>query len=242
MQRTSYGKKELGNSRFVIVAPHAAGDDLRTGELAEELARLLNASVVINEIYVQRTSTRSYQNPYVEDFNYLPWSEEKQDYQWDKKHPDMKQFYDDVKESANEVRKHGKGSAVIVYIHGMDDIGKNLGIDIGFGAKYLEGKIKGALGDDRHPDAQDNSGEIRARLEDIEKLKAFLYEKLKRDYSIRVGIGERYAAWSRNNGIQYHFGTPDYSIQLEISQFLRDPKRIKYTAQLTAEALKQVYQ
>lgn len=241
MQRTNYGNKEKGNSRFVIVAPHAAGDDLRTAEFAKEIARLLNASVIINEVYVQRTSARSYQNPYVEDFNFLPWSDERQAYQWDKRHPDMKEFYDNIKEYVQDARKFSDGKAVIIYIHGMDDDGVNLGIDIGFGTKYFKGELKGALGEDRHPDARDNFGEVRARTEDIEKLKALLSEKLKVGYSINVGIGERYAAWSRHNGVQFHFGTLDYSFQLEISQFLRKQTRIKYTANLIADALKQVY-
>jgi hypothetical protein len=241
MQRTNFGKKEKGNSRFVIVAPHAAGDDLRTAELAEEIGRLINGSVIINEIYVQRTSARSYQNPYVEDFNFLPWSDERQAYQWDKRHPDMKEFYENIKEYAEAARQYGNGRAVIVYIHGMDDDGKNLGIDIGFGAKYYHSKLKGTIGEDRHPDVQDNVGEMRARPEDMEKLKAILSEKLNRDYSINVGIGERYAAWSRNNGVQFHLGSTDYSFQLEISQFLRNPKRIKYTAQIIADALKEVF-
>ena len=241
MPRTKYGIKQKGSSKFVIVAPHAAGDDLRTKELAEEVARLLNGSVIVNEEYVQRTSTRSYQNPYVEDFNYLPWSDERQEYLWDKKHSDMKAFYEDIKEYAEAARKYDDGRAIIIYIHGMDDDGTNLGIDIGFGAKCHEGKVKGALGEDRHPDANDNYGEIRASLKDIEKLKALLAEKLNADYSINVGIGERYAAWSRHNGVQYHYGTPDYSFQLEISQFLRKPTRIKYTANLIADTLKEVY-
>jgi hypothetical protein len=238
MPRTNYGIREKGNSKFVFVAPHAAGDDLRTKELAEEIARLLDASVVINEMYAQKTSTHSYQNPYIEDFNNLPWSDAQQIYLWDKRCPEMKEFYEHIKEYAEDARKYGNGRAIIIYIHGMDDDGTNLGIDIGFGAKYLDGKLHGAR---EHPDAQNNYGEIRAEPEDIEKLRALLADKLKVDYSINVGIGKRYAAWSRHNGIQYHFGTPDYSFQLEVSQFLRKPQRIKYSAQLIANALKVVY-
>jgi hypothetical protein len=241
MPRTNYGTREKGCSKYVIVAPHAAGDDLRTKEVAEEIGRELNASVVINDVYVQQTSTRSYQNPYVEDFNNLPWLNMQQIFLWDKRNPDMKEFYEHIQEYAADARKHGNGRAIIIYIHGMDDDGTNLGVDIGFGAKYNEGKFKSAIGRDRHPDAQDNFGETRARPEDIEKLRALLAEKLKVDYLINVGIGERYAAWSRHNGVQYHFGTPDYSFQIEISQFLRKPQRIKYSAQLIADALKAVY-
>jgi hypothetical protein len=238
MPRTNYGIREKGNSKFVLVTPHAAGDDLRTKELAEEIARILNASMVINEIYVQKTSTRSYQNPYVEDFNNLPWSDAQQIYLWDKRCPEMKEFYEHIKEYTEDARKYGNGRAIIIYIHGMDDDGTNLGIDIGFGAKYLDGQLKGAR---ERPGAQNNYSEIRAEPEDIEKLRTLLAEKLEVDYSINVGIGERYAAWSRHNGVQYHFGTPDYSFQLEISQFLRKPQRIKYSAQLIADALKAVY-
>ena len=238
MARTNYGKREKGNSKFVIVAPHAAGDDLKTQELTEEIGRLLNASVVINEVYVQRTSSRAYKNPYIEDFNKLPWSDERHEYLWGKKHPHMKEFYEHIKEFAEDARKIGDGRAIIVYIHGMDDDGTNLGIDIGFGAKYLDEKFKSAQ---EYSPAHDNNGEIRANPEDIVKLKTILAEKLKTDYAIKVGVGERYSAWSRQNGIQYHTGTPDQSFQLEISSFLRKPARIKYTAKLIVDVLKEVY-
>jgi len=238
MPRVKYGTKVLRNSKFIIVAPHAGGDDLHTKELAEEIARLVDGSVIINEEYVQKTSTRSYQNPYVEDFNDLPFSDEQHEYLWNKRHPDMKAFYADIKELTETARKYGNGKAIIIYIHGMDDNETNLGIDIGFGAKYFDGKLKGAR---EHPDAQNNNGEIRSKPEDIEKLRALLADKLKADYLINVGIGERFAAWSRHNGVQYHFGTSDYSFQLEISQFLRKPQRIKYSSQLIADAVKAVY-
>lgn len=242
MARTSYGKKEKGNSKFVIVAPHAGGDDLRTQELAEEIGQLISASVVINEAYVQSTSSRAYKSIYVEDFNNLPWSDSRKEYEWNKRRTPMKEFYEHIKEYSQEARKNADGSAIIVYIHGMDDDGTNLGIDIGFGAKYHGGRLKGAqVNQEKHPDSGNYTGYIRARSEDIEKLQKVLSEKLKADYAMHVGIGERYVAWSRQNGIQYHAGTPDYSFQLEISSFLRKPNRIKYTAKLIADGLKMVY-
>ena len=48
----------------------------------------------------------------------------------------MKEFYDHIREFAEAARQHGDGKAIIVYIHGMSDNSQNIGVDIGFGAKY----------------------------------------------------------------------------------------------------------
>ena len=50
---TNYGQKKKGLSNFVIVAPHAAGDDIGTKEIAKEISNQLNAFVVINKKYIK---------------------------------------------------------------------------------------------------------------------------------------------------------------------------------------------
>ena len=45
---TSYGIKKKGESMFIIVAPHAAGDDIRTGALALNITKQLK---VLKSVY-----------------------------------------------------------------------------------------------------------------------------------------------------------------------------------------------
>ncbi|MBN2052227.1 hypothetical protein JW756_01875 [Candidatus Woesearchaeota archaeon] len=244
MIQTNYGLRSKGSSRFVVVAPHAAGDDLRTKEIAEEIARQLNASLVVNNKYIKPSNSNAEAKPHlVEDFNKLSWSSGQQKYLWSKKHPHMKEFYDHVKEFAEHARSYGDGRAIVVYIHGAGDNSEKIGIDIGFGAKYHQGRLKGTQGrSDRHPAAGNNTGVLRANREDIEKLKQTLEERLSDDHNLKVGVGENFAAWSRQDGVQYHAGTSDHSFQLEISSFLRKDANTKYTAKLIADALKAIYE
>jgi hypothetical protein len=246
MTQTNYGQRKQGSSRFIIVAPHAAGDDLRTKEVAEEIARHLNASLVINEKYVKPSNSRAASTPkLVEDFNKLSWSASQQDYIWDRKHPHMKEFYDHIKEFVKIAKQHGNSDAVVVYIHGMGDNSDKIGIDIGCGLRYHDGRLKGTQGTrDRHPDAGSNTGVRRAKREDIESLKGNLEQRLNADgHNLKVGVGEKYAAWSRQDGVQYHANDSDAtSFQLEISSELRKPEKIKYLAKLISDALKNVYE
>ena len=244
MSRTNYGQKKKGSSEFVVVAPHAAGDDIRTKEIAEEISRHLNASFVVNDKYIKPTNSRASSNPdTVEDFNKLSWSNSNQRYLWQRKHPHMKEFYDHIKEFAEGARQYGDGRAIVVYIHGIADNPEQIGIDIGFGARYHNGRLKGTQGRrDKHPDSGRNTGIVRAKRAHMEQLKDTLEEKLSGDHELQAGIGEHYAAWSRQDGIQYHAGSNDHSFQLEISSLLRKQTNVKYTAKLIADALKEVYQ
>mgnify|MGYP006411711937 FL=1 len=243
MSNTNYGSKKKGSSKFVIVAPHAAGDDIRTKEIAEEISRHLNSALVINERYIKPSNSRASSNPNrVEDFNKLSWSSTNQKYLWQRKNPHMKEFYDHIKEFAEEARQYGAGKAIVVYVHGMADNPEQIGIDIGFGAKYHQGRLKGTQGRrDKHPNAGRNTGLVRAKRVHMEELKDTLEEKLLVDNGLKAGIGKHYAAWSRQDGIQYHAGTKDHSMQLEISSLLRKPNNIKSVAKLIADALKEVY-
>ncbi|MEK6960984.1 MAG: hypothetical protein AABX47_07475 [Nanoarchaeota archaeon] len=242
MINANYGTRKKGSSKFVVVAPHAAGDDVRTKELAEQIAEHLNASLVVNEKYIQPSNPRAGTHPHVEDFNKLSWSGQTQEYNWTRKHPHMKEFYEHIREFAEAVRQHGDCRAIIVYIHGMSDNSQNIGVDIGFGAKYHQGRLKGTQGTrDKHPESGSNTGVVMATREDIEKLKGTLEQKLSQDHNLKVGVGDRYAAWSRQNGIQYHAGSQDHSFQLELSYLLGQPRNLEYTSKLIADALKEVY-
>ena len=70
MSETEFGEYNAP-SKYVIVAPHAAGDDLHTGSLARALGRELFATQVINTKYV-KPSNRNATNKPVCDFNKLP--------------------------------------------------------------------------------------------------------------------------------------------------------------------------
>ena len=238
MGRTNYGKKEGGSSQFVVVAPHAAGDDLRTKQIAEAVSRHLNAALVVNDTYIKPKNSRAASMPdRVADFNKLSWSKTREKYLWSKKHPHMKEFYDHISELAKGAREHGDGRAIVVYIHGMSDSPDKVGVDIGFGARtHMVGTRR-----TRTPGGGRNKGVVRANRADISGLQSSLEGRLLGDHGLKVGIGHHYAAWSRRDGIQFHAGTSDHSFQLEISSLLRKPGNVAYTAKLIADALKEVY-
>ncbi|MBI2445834.1 hypothetical protein HYV43_05585 [Candidatus Micrarchaeota archaeon] len=239
MARTLYGFRQEGRTHFVIVAPHAAGDDLRTKEVAQHLARQLGASLVVNEKFIKPSNSAASRRPQdVEDFNQLPWTE--RGYGWARKKAPMKQFYDHVKALAATARSRGGGRAVIIYIHGMEDNSQQVGIDIGAGAKYHRGAIRGAGGSRPHPEAGSNTGVVRAKRADIDTLKSKLDENLQ-EHGLRADVGRFQPAWSRQNGVQFHAGTPDHSIQLELSTFLRKHSNVEATASIIANALKATY-
>ena len=72
---TSYGAKDSGESKFVIVAPHAAGDDINTGPISNNIAYLLKAYRVVNNEFVKPRNSRAISDgSNVEDFNRLSWN------------------------------------------------------------------------------------------------------------------------------------------------------------------------
>jgi len=244
-ERTHYGMKKRGKSRFVIVAPHAAGDDLKTKEIADSIARYLDAFFVINTKYKKITNSQIKNQPVIlkrigEDFNKLVWP--KRIDEWADKQRHKKEFYDDIKEFVTCVHKYNKNS-VIIYIHGMRDGNDKIGIDIGCGLKYCNGKLLSAT---RHPNSGNNTGVRRMRRIDAEKLKQILTRKISK-YNLRTGIGEakrgmqEFAAWDRRNGIQFHAGSNDISFQLELAYLLRRRENLGNTSKIIAEALKLVY-
>tara|TARA_Y100000310_G_scaffold342895_1_gene448114 strand:- start:3342 stop:4067 length:726 start_codon:yes stop_codon:yes gene_type:complete len=236
-EKTSFGYKSKGNSKYVIVAPHAAGDDLKSGEISQEIANLLNSSLVVNDSHVKPTNasnnvrSESQRKP-VCDFNNIPRGNI---FRIDA----MSDFYKHINEFSIEARKNSskqhdhKEHAVVVYIHSMKD--EEIGVDIGIGAKYHQNTLKSAKS---HPQGGRNSGVIRTSRILAQELRRSLRENLDMD----VTIGRRFAAWSRENGIQFHKGSPDHSIQLEISHKLRQDENYKETANQIAKALQSSYE
>lgn len=244
MEETNYGIKKKGVSGFIIVAPHAAGDDLGTEELAQSIAEQLKASLVVNKNYVKPTNSKAGIKP-VRDFNKLSIRNEK--YVWgnDIASRHMKEFYDDISEfMRNIISKPKYERAIIVFIHGMKDGKNKIDIDIGCGVKYHKGRLEGAK---NHPDAGTNTGVFTANREYIENLKEAL-SKL----GFRIGIGEaercdkngkkiQFVAWDRRNGIQYFTKTKSQSFQLEIAAKLRKRDKLGYTSKVIAQGLVSAY-
>lgn len=252
---TNYGIKDKGKSRFIIVAPHAAGDDLRTEELAQSISEKLKAFVIINNKYIKPTNSRAKSIPnLVRDFNKLPLKKGK--YKWGEKKGSkhMKEFYDDIMESVKSIHKSYSKKAIIVFIHGMKDGDDEINIDIGFGVKEYKGKLLGTKRTkrtDRHPDAGSNTGVVRANRECMENLKKVLSK-----FDLKIGIGKaeridkygkkiQFAAWSKMNGIQYFVKNlikiPTHSFQLEIASKFRKRNHLEHTSKIISKALKSVY-
>jgi len=217
---TDYSYKVEGSSKFVIVAPHAAGDDKNTGKIAELIAQRLNAFLMINTRFRKRTKVKKNE----EDFNKLSWNENQ--YNWTDKKKEMKDFFDDIISFSKSARVKSKNNkAVIIYIHGLRNT-EDIGIDIGAGMKEdgITGKLRGATGSNRHPDACKNTGEKRVKKETIIKLRKKLNQMLE-NRNLRVTVGTKKAAWSRQNAVQFHANTPDDSMQFEIVYALRKNDR-----------------
>ncbi|MBM3436159.1 MAG: hypothetical protein FJY07_08115 [Bacteroidetes bacterium] len=244
MEKTNYGFFIKRNSRFIIVAPHAAGNDTLTKEMTCKIAEYLNGSAVVNEKYRKPTKSVSQKNTIEEreDFNRLPkWNSKKEQYLWTDKTPAMKDFYEMIKSLIKDVKLNVNKSAVVVYIHGMKNK-RNIGIDIGIGARYDNGKLKGTgENSEQHPDSGKNKGMITASTEKIEKLKSKIEEQLISDLNLKVVIGKFFPGWSRRNGTQFRSGTQCDAIQLEISNKLRKSEKIDYTSKIISKSLKEVY-
>ncbi|HLC77170.1 MAG TPA: hypothetical protein VJH04_03110 [archaeon] len=238
---TSYGAKDSGESKFVIVAPHAAGDDINTGPISNNIAYLLKAYRVVNNEFVKPRNSRAISDgSNVEDFNRLSWNRNR--YVWDGKKSEMSEFYNDIRAYAEDARRFGHDRrAVVAYIHGMEDRPDFLAIDIGCGLKYDGTSLKGTNGTtDKHPEAGANTGVVRGTRQEMRQLQADFDRRLASvDQRFRTGIGEYKAAWSRSNGIQWHAGTYDASFQLEINKTLRDNP--EGTSRIIADALRRIY-
>lgn len=206
--RTGYGIKKKGSSEFVIVAPHAAGDDLNTKNLAIALAKKLNASYVINTKFVKPNNKRISNQKYLEDFNLLPIIGDGK-YDWTKRKLEMRQFYFDSQSFC-------KKKSIILIIHGMKNR-DNVGIDIGVGFTDL-GFLLNLF----------KKRETSCNLNKVFKLKKELNK------IVKTTIGKYFTAIPKENAV--HFFNYD-SIQLEFSRELRRNKNLNQTVLNIAEAL-----
>lgn len=236
---TIYGYKKPGTSRFVVIAPHGAGDDLGSSIIASRLAYKLNAFLVVNTKFKKPSNKNIVDPNLVEDFNRLSWSTDINDYQWSTRRPEMKVFFSDIAKYCQLAHPQAKIKPTAVYIHSFTS--DTIGIDIGAGLKKELKKAK-LEGTKKHPAKNFSRGGISIKIGIVKKIQKGLEKKLEIDYNLATTVGQSYAGWSRRSAIQFHCNPPqdEYSIQFEINQILRkDLDNIKYTVNLLTEILTQ---
>ncbi len=241
MEATGYGKKSTGQSRFVIIAPHGAGDDLKTGVIASRLAKKLNGFLIINNKFVKPGNKNADKNPQtVEDFNKLRWSYTKSKYLWKRKKPEMNDFFKDIKYFCEQAKNFSEGKKTLaIYIHGIHS--EDIAIDIGAGVKKHNDSINKVFGTKKHKEVKDNTGKVTVKISTLKKIKKQLSDKIKKDFGLDITVGNRYSGWSKQSAIQFHKleGHDDYALQFEISHLFRqDNDKINYIVGLLADTLK----
>ncbi len=239
MQETNYGIQRPGQSQFVIVAPHSAGDDLKSGLVAKCLARQLQASLVINYRYLKPKNSRATNHcDQVEDFNKLRWSNKKQKYLWAKKKPAMHEFFQDIERYAELAKQFSwENKAVIIYIHSLNKV--RVGVDIGAGLKSYKGNHFEYSFKDKK-----NYGKATVKINQLKLFKSLLEPDLKKIFNLKVSVGQVHTGWSRSSAIQFHKheGRNDYALQLEIGKALRtNTENIQQTANILAQALRATF-
>lgn len=241
MQTTAYGNKAEGNSRFVVIAPHGAGDDLKTGVIASRLSKKLNGFLIINNKFIKPENKHATKNPeQAEDFNKLRWSYTRSKYLWKRKKPEMKCFFNDIDDFCYQARKFdSENKALAVYIHGIKS--EKIGIDIGTGLKKHNESASKVFGTKKHSDIKDNTGKVTMKIGVLKKIKKQLTEEIQKDSGLNITVGNRYSGWSKQSAIQFHKteGRDDYAVQFEISHLFRqDNEKINYIVDLLADTLK----
>ena len=235
---TGYGFKQEGGTKFIIVAPHAGGDDWKTKRASTLIARELNAYLIVNNKFFKPTSPKSKNFPNnIEDFNKLRWSDKQNKYLWARKKPEMKEFYQDIRAYRRIIKREDGETPVAIYIHGIKS--KKIGIDIGVGIKAKnEKKFL-----DKNKNNGTNSGLITIKISQLKKLKELLNAKMK-DRALRVTVGDRHIGWSKCSAIQFHKHRKrnDLALQLELNRFLRQKKNIKLTSKIISQAIKATFQ
>lgn len=239
---TAYGYRRAGRSPFVVVAPHAAGDDHRTNMVSKILAKKLDAFLISNRKYIKpQNKTLIVASEFKCDFNSLSWDSKKNRYFW-RGFKYLKTFYNDIKDYCDRARQYSKDNkAVALYIHGFEN-GKT-GIDLGAGLKSINNKDR-LVYSLSHNKKNTNTGIATMKISQLKRLKKRLEKKLIKDYNLKVSVGKIYSGWSKSSAIQYHKheGRKDYALQIEISAKLRKNKRdIEYLAHLLSEEIKKVF-
>ena len=242
MEATGYGKKSTGQSRFVIIAPHAAGDDLKTGIIARRLAKKLNGFLVINNKFIKPENNQANEkSDWVEDFNKLRWSYKHKRYLWKRKKPEMKEFFKDIDNFCKQAEQFdNENKAIALYIHGIKS--EKIGIDIGAGLKKHNDSQNKVFGTKKHREVKDNTGKVTVKIGTLKKIKKQLADKFEKDFGLNISVGNHYSGWSKQSAIQFHKleGRDDYALQLEISHLFRQDKdKINYIVSLLTETLRE---
>jgi hypothetical protein len=240
--KTNYGFKQEGLSFFVVVAPHAAGDDLKTSAIARKIADELKAFLVVNKKFKKPENKKIKDDYFVEDFNNLRWGAKSQKYFWARKKKEMKEFYKDIDEYSNKARILSPfKKTVVIYIHGMKS--DEIAIDIGVGARkhFCANSILNA----KTCKILFNTGEITLKISILKKLKLNLIENLLINFpeiitKNKITIGEIHSGWSKQSAIQFHRHgkRKDYAVQLELNQYLRKKENISKTVKLISNSFK----
>ncbi|MFA7662364.1 MAG: hypothetical protein WCX88_00405 [Patescibacteria group bacterium] len=238
--RTSYGYKLNRPSSFVIVAPHAGGDDFKTATISRQLAESLNASVIVNRKFFKEGNKKAKLRPrFVEDFNQLRWSHRKDQYIWGNKKVAMKEFFDDISNFCDLAHEYNsENKAIVVYLHGIknEEIGIDLGVGIkakGDGNKFVESIY----------DEANNSGKATIKISKLKKIRKKISEALKEKFNLAVTIGRIFIGWSKRSAVQFHKheGRNDYAIQFEINRQMRRKENREYLINLLKETLEEAF-
>ncbi len=232
MTETPYGQKQPGTSGFVIVAPHAAGDDLKTGYIARKLAERLNGFAVINTVYKKPTNKKA-RPEIAEDFNQLTWWVAGQKYLWFKpkrRHPAMRQFFKDIQEYVEQARTfRSDNKAVCIHIHGMKS--SAAGIDLGAGIPHKDSTF------------EKNTGTSTLENTLLFKFQSELETAISKYSNLPVTIGV-YSGGSRQSAIQFHAHgkNNDHAVQIEISSFFRlEKEKRHFIIQTLSETLSKIF-
>lgn len=132
MESTLYGRKKKGESHFIIASPHTPDDFMNDSTIVEKLAKSLNASIIINDVYVKPTDHLTSTNPEnVADFNKLPWGSYGENSIRDITCAGLRQFIDDLFEYTRFVSIQLNKTPVIIHLHSMKDRENHIAIDMG---------------------------------------------------------------------------------------------------------------
>lgn len=235
---TEYGCIKYGSTPFVILAPHGAGDDYNTDALAEELHKLLDASVFINTEYVKPTNQKGVKP--VADFNHFRWYYDKKVYIMSGKHPAMRAFYRDAYRHIRKLHR-AEIRPVVIHLHAFKH--KDIAVDIGAGFTS-ENCAPQDLRETNKGEWFENTGVITCKPQDIYAFQRHLSSVLKsKKLASHVTIGCVYPGISRQTAVQYHYHRHPYAciFQLELSQSLRKKDTVHTTATALAQALKDTF-
>ncbi len=238
---TEYGYKKNGASRFVVVAPHAAGDDYRTGKIARKIAENLNGFLIINNKYFKASNSKAAERPeFVEDFNKLYWSRKKEKHIWSRKKPAMQTFFFDIEKYCILARDYSPDhKAIIIYIHGMKF--PDVAIDLGVGLKAKKNKLRFYSG---AQSLGSFSGAPTFPIGKLKELQKLLEKAMLTRYNLGVSIGQYYAAWSKRIAVQFHKhnGRNDMAIQIEINKEIRQKiSDINFITSIISQIFKNVF-